>query len=116
MRLTKGVRLGGHDQSVAPSPPKRYVYWAQLAFLDVLRDNAKTGDQFEAFIATRANVGAYFAPLTPAMNAREYFVAIFTNADTKLQLLGLPASQSELEKWEAEVVKYVAARDHLRIQ
>jgi hypothetical protein len=116
VRMIRGVWLGGRDQSGLPPPPKKYIYWAQVELLDILRGSAKRGDQLEVFVATAPDVGRYITPSTPAMQEREYFVVMFADAENKLQLFGLPASQNEFERWEAEIMDYIQIRDHLRVQ
>jgi hypothetical protein len=76
-------------------------FWAQVQLVDVLSGAANTGDQLDVFIATRPTAERYIWPATPTMRAREYFVVIFLNAESEHQLLGLPASREEYERWEA---------------
>lgn len=103
VRLSKGVSLARRDQSGLPAPPTKNIFFADIELLDVLSGTAKSGDQLEVFIATTPGVRRYITPVTPAMKAREYFIATFLDRENQRQLLGLPASQDEFEKWEAEL-------------
>lgn len=84
--------------------PKNYL-WAQIEFLDILTGAAKAGDQLDVFIANTPAALRHITPTITAMNARTYFVAVFLNEENEHQLLGLPASQAEFEKWEAELME-----------
>jgi hypothetical protein len=103
VRLSKAVSLGRRDQSGMPGPPTKNILFAQIELLDVLSGTAKGGDQLEVFIATTPGARRYITPVTPAMKGREYFIATFLDRENQRQLLGLPASQVEFEKWEAEL-------------
>jgi hypothetical protein len=103
VRLSKAAWLGRRDQSGMPAPPTKNIFFAQIELLDVLSGAAKSGDQLEVFIATAPDVQRYITPATPAMKAREYFIATFLDRENQRQLLGLPVSQDEFEKWEAEL-------------
>jgi hypothetical protein len=102
VRLSKAVWIGRREQS---GPPKKNIFYAQIELLDVLSGTAKSGDQLEVFIAMTPDVQRYITPATPAMKAREYFIATFLDRENQRQLLGLPASQDEFEKWDAELNK-----------
>jgi hypothetical protein len=69
--------------------------------MDVLRGTGKTGEQIDAFFLAPGE-GRAMTPVTPAEEARPYFVMIFFNAKDEQQLLGLPPTQDEFDKWEAE--------------
>ncbi len=103
VRLSKAVWLGRRDQSGMPAPPTKNILFAQIELLDVLSGTAKSGDQLEVYIAATPGVRRYITPATPAMKGREYFIATFLDRENQRQLLGLPASQDEFEKWEAEL-------------
>jgi hypothetical protein len=111
VRLSKAVWLGPRDQSGMPGPPTKSVLFAEIELLDVLSGTAKSGDQLEVFIAATPGVRRYITPLTPAMEAREYFIATFLDRENQRQLLGLPATQDEFERWEAEWMAYERMRD-----
>jgi hypothetical protein len=83
VRLSKAVWLGRRDQSGMPAPPTKNIFFAQIELLDVLSGAAKSGDQLEVFIATAPDVQRYITPATPAMKAREYFIATFLDRDKR---------------------------------
>jgi hypothetical protein len=109
IRLSKVVWLGRRDQSGRPAPLPKNIIFAQIELLDVLSGTAKSGDQLDVFIGTTPSVLRYITP--PAMKARAYFVVIFLDEDNEHQLLGLPASQDEFERWEADLMEHVRMRD-----
>ncbi len=105
VRLSNGapVYLVRRDESGSPSSfiPK-YLFFARVEVLDVVSGLAKSGEQLGVFFATPRQGQKVITPRTPAMIARTYFVVIFLNADNERQLLQLPASADEYNKWEAE--------------
>jgi hypothetical protein len=103
VRLSKAGWIGRRDQSGMPGPPTKNIFYAQIELLDVLSGAAKSGDQLEVFIAATPGVQRYITPATPAMKAREYFIAAFLDRENQRQMLGLPASQDEFEKWQAQL-------------
>jgi len=105
IRIFKGVWLGMRDQAGRPPPLPKNIYLAKIELLDVLGGSAKSGDQLDVFIATTATVRRYMTPSTPAMKARDYFVATFADSENQRRLLGLPGSQVEFERWQAELSK-----------
>jgi hypothetical protein len=102
-RLDRSVWLGKRDQSGRPAPLPKNIFSAKIDLLDVLSGSAKVGDQLEVFIAATPSVRRYITPATPAMKEREYFVATLIDREKQWQLLGLPASQDEFERWESQL-------------
>ncbi len=87
-------------------PPGKHLLSAQVQVVDVLSGAAKTGDQLDVYIATKsAAASSYIRPATPAMKERNYFIVTFLNAENENQLLGLPASREEFDKWQSELWK-----------
>jgi hypothetical protein len=103
VRISKSGWLGPPDTlggSRNPPLPKN-LFWAQVQLVDVLSGAANTGEQLDVFMAATPTFERYITPSMPAMRAREYFIVTFLDTESEHQLLGLPASKTEFERWEA---------------
>jgi hypothetical protein len=100
--LEPPVYLIGRDQSGAPPPLPKDLFYARVQVVQALSGAAQEGTQLEVYFGIPGPHRRYAVPRTPRQLMRDYVVVSAVGADGLRRLQEFPLEPQDFEQWKRE--------------
>jgi hypothetical protein len=96
------VHLVGRDQSAAPPPLPKDLFYARVQVVQALSGVAQEGTRLEVYFGVPGPGRRYAFPRTPRQLLRDYVVVSAGGKDGLRRLQEFPLEPQDFEQWERE--------------
>jgi hypothetical protein len=96
------VYLVGRDQSGAPPPLPKDLFYARVQVVQALSGTAQEGTQLEVYFGVPGPGRRYAFPRTPRQLLRDYVVVSVVGEDGLRRLQEFPLEPRDFEQWERD--------------
>jgi hypothetical protein len=100
--LALPVYLVGRDQSGAPPPLPKDLFYARVQVVEALSGAAQEGTQLDVYFGIPGLGRQYAFPRAPRQLVRDYVVVSAVGEDGRRRLQEFPLEPRDFEQWERE--------------
>jgi hypothetical protein len=97
--------LVGRDQSGAPPPLPKDLFYARVQVVHALSGAGQEGTQLEIYFGVPGPGRRYAFPRTPRQLLRDYVIVSSVGEDGLRRLLEFPLEPEDFERWEREALQ-----------